>query len=199
MFGKFKEFKLSLPKWLERFYRDCYLKKFETQEERMELVIELSKENIENGTGGPFGAAIFDRKTHELIAVGVNQVVSENISIAHAEIMAIIMAERQLKNYDLGSIKEVELVTSSQPCIQCYGALIWAGIHKLVIGAEGESVKNITGFDEGPLPENWKEELELRGIEVITDVLSDRAKKVLEQYSCSGIIYNSSVQLNQKK
>lgn len=199
MSREFKIFKMSLPEWLEEFYSENYLKKYLTQDERMELAIELSKKNIEYGTGGPFGAAIFDRKTHELISVGVNQVVPENISIAHAEIMAILMAERQLKNYDLGSVREVELVTSSQPCIQCYGALIWAGIHKVVIGAGGERVKKITGFDEGPLPENWREELEIRGIEVVTEVLSERAEKILEQYACSGIIYNSSVQINQKK
>ncbi|MGL5099002.1 MAG: nucleoside deaminase [Fusobacteriaceae bacterium] len=199
MSKEFKIFKLSLPKWLEEFYRDSYLKKYETQDERMELVIELSKKNIEFETGGPFGAAIFDKKSHELIAVGVNQVVIENISIAHAEIMAIIMAERKFNTYDLGSVREVELVTSSQPCIQCYGALIWAGINKVVIGASGETVKRITGFDEGPLPENWRKELEMRGIEVVTDILSDRAEKILEQYSKTGIIYNSEIQINQKK
>ncbi|MGL4403635.1 MAG: hypothetical protein ACRCTS_08000 [Fusobacteriaceae bacterium] len=57
--------------------------------------------------------------------------------------LAIIMAERKFKSYDLGSVREVELVTSSQPCIQCYGALIWAGINKVVIGARGETVKKL--------------------------------------------------------
>lgn len=199
MSKKFREFKISIPKWLENFYRINYLRRYETEEERMHLAIELSAKNIRYKTGGPFGAAIFDIKTHELISVGVNRVVPENISIAHAEIMAIAMAEKQTETYDLGSVREVELVTSSQPCVQCYGALIWAGIHRIVIGAGSESVKRITGFDEGPLPENWKEELEVRGVQVITGILSEKAEEVLLHYAQSGVIYNSSVQINQKK
>lgn len=195
---KFREVTLSLPLWLSAFYEANYGKRFHSIKERMELAIELSALNVRYNTGGPFGAAIFDRESHKLISVGVNRVIPENSSIAHAEIMAIMMGEKRMKNYDLGAGREVELVTSSQPCIQCFGALIWAGIHKVAIGARGEDVKSITGFDEGPIPHNWREELELRGIEVVEDILREEACTVLRDYAEKGIIYNSSVQINQK-
>lgn len=197
---RFRGVEITLPQWLIAFYEANYDRKFKDIHARMELAIELSALNVKYGTGGPFGAAIFHRDSHKLISVGVNRVVPENFSIAHAEIMAILMAEKTLKTYDLGAEQEVELVTSSQPCIQCFGALIWAGIHKVVIGANGEDVKKITGFDEGPLPHNWEEELKLRGIEVIKDLMRGEACSVLENYAeQKGIIYNSSVQINQKK
>ncbi len=57
-------------------------------------------------------------------------------------------------------IGPITLATSSQPCCQCYGATIWAGIDRLLIGARSEDVESLTEFDEGPLPADWVGELE---------------------------------------
>src|SRR3546814_1748117 len=51
------------------------------------------------------------------------------------------------------------LATSAQPCCQCYGATIWAGIDRLLIGARAQDVMELTEFDEGPLPADWVGEL----------------------------------------
>ena len=58
----------------------------------MRLAIELSRLNIQHGTGGPFGAAIFERETGRLLAPGVNLVTSLDCSVFHAEMVAIMVA-----------------------------------------------------------------------------------------------------------
>ena len=78
------------------------------------------------------------------------------------------------------------LATSSQPCCQCYGATVWAGIDRLLIGARSQDVEALTEFDEGPLPQDWVGELEQRGIAVVRDLLRDDARTVLRAYGESG-------------
>ena len=80
----------------------------------------------------------------------------------------------------------ITLATSAQPCCQCYGATVWAGIDRLLIGARSEDVEALTEFDEGPLPADWVGELERRGIAVVRDVLRDDACDALREYSSSG-------------
>ncbi len=89
----------------------------------------------------------------------------------------------------------MELVTSSQPCIQCYGNLWWSGLRRLVVGARKEDVETLTGFAEGPLPADWTEQLEhrppLHPIAVIRDVLREEACAVLRRYrQQGGKVYN---------
>jgi tRNA(Arg) A34 adenosine deaminase TadA len=72
----------------------------------------------------------------------------------------------------------------------CFGASFWAGLDELVIGARGDDVEALSGFDEGPLPADWIGELERRGITVRTDVLRDRSRDVLRRYGeADGIRY----------
>ena len=158
----------------------------------MQLVIALARLNIEHKTGGPFGAGIFEQKSGRLVAVGVNQVESANCSIAHAEILAIAVAQQIIGHYDVGSKESVayELVTSTEPCAMCLGAVSWSGVREVVCGARDEDARNI-GFDEGPKPQNWVHSLQGRGISVVRDVLREQAKAVLEEYNkIGGLIYN---------
>src|SRR5690606_25123574 len=78
------------------------------------------------------------------------------------------------------------LATSAQPCCQCYGATIWAGIDRLLIGARAEDVHALTEFDEGPLPADWPGELARRGIEVVRDIEREAARGVLAAYGRAG-------------
>ncbi len=166
---------------------------FSTVDSRMDFVIALSAENARRGTGGPFGAATFTQDGNELLACGVNRVTAENAPVAHAEIMAISLAARALATWDLGKAR-LELVSSAQPCAMCLGAIVWAGIGSLAIGARREDVEGLAGFDEGPFPDHWKEELERRGITVTRDVRRIEAAAVLDAYGKSGgVAYNSSI------
>jgi tRNA(Arg) A34 adenosine deaminase TadA len=159
----------------------------------MRLVVKLAQLNIEHETGGPFGAGIFESKTGRLISVGVNLVESADCSIAHAEMVAIAVAQRVIGCYDLASGKEAayQLVTSTEPCAMCLGAIPWSGVRSVVCGARDEDARSI-GFDEGHKPANWVKSLDSRGIHVVQDVLRQQAKAVLLEYKKrDGLIYNA--------
>ncbi len=188
----YPEIILSLPQWLEKFLADAAGRAYPTVEERMLFVIELARLNIRHGTGGPFGAAVFDADTHKLIAPGVNLVLSANCSVFHAEITAIMMAQKIARHYDLGSsdFPSCELVCSTEPCAMCFGAIHWSGIGKLVCGARDEDARTI-GFDEGPKLRQWDIALEKNKISVLRDICRKEAVEVLQEYRRSdGIIYN---------
>ncbi len=188
---RFPELVLRLPDWIERFLPDSdHI--LPTVEDRMRFVIELSRLNVQYGTGGPFGAAVFERDTGRLIAPGINMVIPSNSSIAHAEVTAIVIAQQRIGSYDLGGegMPDCELVATTEPCAMCLGAIVWSGIRKVVCGARDEDARSI-GFDEGPKPPDWVRALEERGIEVHRDILRDQARAVLVHYQESGgPIYN---------
>lgn len=174
---------LILPDWIDRDID--FARRYHDDESRMELAIGLARRNVELGSGGPFGAAIF-RSDGELVAAGVNRVVPQQCSVAHAEMMAFMSAQKRLGRYRVNDDGEKYiLATSAQPCAMCYGASFWAGIDALVIGARAEDVMELSAFDEGPLPADWIGELGKRGIEVRRDVLRDQARGVFELYRSS--------------
>jgi tRNA(Arg) A34 adenosine deaminase TadA len=151
-------------------------------EAKVAVAIELSRLNVEAQSGGPFGAALFG-PDDRIIAIGVNRVVPHNTSLAHAENMAYMLGQQRLQTPRLNDVvKPITLATSSQPCCQCYGATIWAGIDRLLIGASASDVEELTSFDEGPLPADWVGELNRRGIEVVQGVNRDAALSVLRSY-----------------
>lgn len=184
-------FSVDLPPWFAPFTerRDT---RFTTDEAKMRFVLDLVRHNIEQGSGGPFAAAVFERNSQRLIAAGVNCVVTNNASGAHAEMVAITLAQQALNRYDLGSDAQMhfELVTSCEPCAMCFGALPWSGIRHLLCGARDSDARAI-GFDEGPRHPEWISELERREITVIRDMLRNEAAALLAQYAArGGEIYN---------
>jgi tRNA(Arg) A34 adenosine deaminase TadA len=184
---------LRLPAWLEKMTsgRDIVIP---DPAERMRWTIGLSRRNVEHSSGGPFAAGVFASGSGRLLAAGVNRVEPLGLAPAHAEIMAIAFAQKRLKTWDLGRDPALptELVTSSQPCLMCLGAILWSGVTKLVYGAPAADVMAILGFDEGPLPAAWPRELRKRGIRVESGCLRGEAVSVLELYKKKkGTVYNS--------
>ena len=181
---------IQLPDWSACLITDTGAV-FPTPESRMQLAIRLSCLNVENGTGGPFGAAVFNMDTHALLSIGMNLVVPSSCSMAHAEMIAISCAQQQLGQFDLAAGgSRYELVTSCEPCAMCFGAIPWSGIRHLVCGAHDEDARAI-GFDEGPKMRDWIAALECRGITVETDICRQEAADVLQQYAkAGGNIYN---------
>lgn len=183
---------LQLPGWVESFIAR-WETTFDSMEARMRLAIELARQNIEHRTGGPFGAAIFETDSGRLVSVGVNLVEVSNCSILHAEMVAIALAQQAVGSYDLGGEGRPphELVTSTEPCAMCLGAIPWSGVQRVVCGATGEDACAI-GFDEGAKPADWVGELHKRGITVVRGVLQTEARAVLRQYrETGGTIYNT--------
>ena len=187
----FPALNIQLPGWIESFLNNKG-EIFPNIVDRMGLVIELSRRNIEQKTGGPFGAAVFDH-TGRLISPGINMVTSSNCSLLHAEVVAMIIAQKVLGRYDIGNGGKLsyDLVSSTEPCAMCFGALLWSGVNRLICGARDEDARAI-GFDEGPKLPDWIEELNLRNIAVQRDVMREEAAAILNEYVASGEpIYNA--------
>jgi tRNA(Arg) A34 adenosine deaminase TadA len=184
---------IKLPDWVNEFLmrRDSPCPDLA---DRMRLVVELARWNVDHGLNGPFAAAVFERDTGRLVALGVNLVLSLRTSLAHAELVALALAQQIRGNYDLGSADSppCELVTSTEPCAMCLGAIPWSGVRSLICGARDVDARAI-GFDEGHKPRNWVAALGKRGIAVRRDILRPQAVAVLRHYvACGGIIYNPS-------
>lgn len=177
---------IILPKWVKDIDKKIILI---SDEDKMNFVLELAIKNIKMKTGGPFAAAVFNKSTNELVSIGLNIVIENNCSVAHAEVVAIINAEEKLQNYRLDDTEYI-LISSAQPCVMCNGAVLWSGITTLIYGATKDDVEEIVGFDEGPLHPNWIEEFKIRGINVIPNLLNERSREVLQLYKDNeGILY----------
>lgn len=178
------DLRLKLPAWLGEYIEPG--RRFASADEQIALAIELARHNIERDGGGPFGAAVFDAGGR-VVAAGVNRVLPQACSLAHAEMLALLGAQQRLRRHRLNLGGErFTLATSAQPCCQCYGACIWAGIDELLIGARAEDVMELSEFDEGPLPADWIGELERRGIRVHRDLQRDQARALFVRYAEAG-------------
>jgi tRNA(Arg) A34 adenosine deaminase TadA len=188
--GILQELRLRLPDWIAALL-DSYHGPVPTIDERMRLAIALGRANVERATGGPFGAAVFERDSGALLSVGVNCVVTEHCSAAHAEVMALSLAQRRLATYTLASSpRPLQLVSSAEPCAMCLGAIAWSGVSEVVTGATDADARRV-GFDEGAKPVDWQRTLTARGIRVRAEVLRDEASRIIELYARSGgPIYN---------
>jgi tRNA(Arg) A34 adenosine deaminase TadA len=140
---------IDQPDWLENFANKAPA--CPTDGAKMDLVIALARKNMEQGTGLPFGAAVFDRRTELPVGLGVNLVGKCNNSILHAETMAIMSAQAGLEGCHLGEEegRRYELAASSEPCAMCLGAAWYAGLRRVVHGTLGPDIKPF-GFGLGP-------------------------------------------------
>jgi len=183
---------ITPPQWLRDYTRET--PPLAGDEARMARVIGAARENVARGDGGPFAAGVFERDSGVLVALGVNMVATAGLSILHAEMMAVSLAQKKIGSFDLGAngLPAHDLVTSAAPCAMCLGAVPWSGVTRLVCGARGEDVEAV-GFDEGAKPAEWRRELEKRGIEVVADVMRAEAAAILKDYAAKGgEIYNSA-------
>lgn len=190
-------FSVSMPAW-SASARAEFGAEMPAIEDRMRMVIRFARLNVEHETGGPFAAGVFESVSGRLVAIGVNRVVASDCSSAHAEIVALSMAQQQLGTFDLGAngLPSHQLVVNWRPCAMCCGAVVWSGVRELVIAGSGPALEDITGFDEGPRHPGWKGELGGRGIAVIDDVLGEEACAVFRQFRDSGaLVYNGRAAL----
>ena len=106
----------------------------------MKMAKKLANDNLKTNAGGPFGACIV--KDGKIIGRGSNHVLANNDPTAHAEVMAIRDACKNINSYDLSNC---ELYTSCYPCPMCLSAIIWANIKKVYYGNTKEDAADI-GF-----------------------------------------------------
>lgn len=126
--------------------------KIAEQNNFMHQAVELAKSNLTTLKGGPFGAIVV--KNGVVVGRGSNSVTSLNDPTAHAEIMAIRDACRNLNSFQLD---DCEIYSSCEPCPMCLGAIYWARPKKLFFAASREDAA-LAGFDDSyiyqqmPLP-----------------------------------------------
>lgn len=184
-------FRVELPDWMAGF-SEKLPRHLPTARERMAVAVSLADQNMRHNTGGPFGALVVVAQSGEVVALGVNRVESQFCSAAHAEIVALSLAQRLMGSWSLADTRlgALQLVTSCEPCAMCFGAIPWSGVSSVLCGATTADAE-ASGFDEGAKPRDWIAALEQRGIEVRTGVLRDEAARVLARYAAGGhTIYN---------
>ena len=108
----------------------------------MKVAKDLADDNLKTNAGGPFGACIV--KNGQIIGKGSNHVLENNDPTAHAEIMAIKEACKNINSYDLSGC---ELYTSCYPCPMCLSAIIWSNINVVYYGNTKEDAEKI-GFKD---------------------------------------------------
>jgi tRNA(Arg) A34 adenosine deaminase TadA len=149
---------VTLPSWASDSTTSKYYSySYKTDEEMMAVAIYISARNVEEGTGGPFGCAIFERNIEngeaKLVSVGMNRVVPLGNSTLHGETVAIQMAEKKVGSFSLQlphvdknghvSVRKFELFTSTEPCAMCLGAILWSGVARIVCGATKDQASAI--------------------------------------------------------
>lgn len=181
---------VEYPAWVKQHvdWNRAYLK----DEEKMALAIEMSRLNVVEQTGGPFGAAIFEAETGKLLSVGMNSVVRLNNCTLHGEMVAFMTAQVRAGSFTLRKKDgpTTELFTSCDPCAMCLGATLWSGVSRMVCAADREDAFRLN-FEEGPVFPQSLEYLRTRGISVETGYMRPQANAVLELYRKNkGVIYN---------
>lgn len=131
-----------------------------THEYFMEKAVELSLENMRAGKGGPFGAVIV--RQGKIVGTGANHVTSDNDPTAHAEVVAIRDACKNLGTFQLDNC---EIYTSCEPCPMCLAAIYWARPKAIYYANTRKDAADI-GFDDDFLYEELKKNLEERSLPI---------------------------------
>ena len=108
----------------------------------MKQAIDNAIYGVLHNEGGPFGCVII--KDGKIIGKGNNKVTSTNDPTAHAEVMAIREACKNLKSFQLD---DCIMYTSCEPCPMCLGAIYWARPKKVYYGCNKKDADKI-GFDD---------------------------------------------------
>ncbi len=141
----------------------------------MRRAIALSAEKMRAGLGGPFGAII--ARNGEVIAEGHNQVTSGNDPTAHAEVVAIRAACRQLGSFGL---QGCEMYTSCEPCPMCLGAIYWARLDR-VYYANTRSDAAAIGFDDDHIYREFDKPIDGRLVPFI-QLGSEEARQIFQEW-----------------
>ncbi len=147
----------------------------EQQEKFMQRAIELAQKGMDNNDGGPFGAVIV--KDGKIIAEGNNKVTSTNDPTAHAEVVAIRNACKELGSFQL---EGCELYTSCEPCPMCLGAIYWARPNTIYYGCSREDAADV-GFDDQFIYDEIGRDMSERGIP-ISQSMREQALEVFKNW-----------------
>ncbi len=137
--------------------------------------IELSKNSMESDSGGPFGAVVV--KNGKIVGIGHNKVTSSNDPTAHAEVVAIRDACKNLKTFQLD---DCVIYTSCEPCPMCLGAIYWARPKRIVFACNKNDAAEV-GFDDNFIYKEIELPIEKRSIKT-EQHLRDEGLKVFKAW-----------------
>ena len=147
-----------------------------TKEEKfMQEAIALSQKGVQNDEGGPFGCIIV--KDDKIVGRGNNKVTSTNDPTAHAEVVAIRDACKNLRTFQLD---ECEVYTSCEPCPMCLGAIYWAR-PKVIYYANNRQDAAEIGFDDSMIYDEISADIKHRKIPIIP-LLRKEAIKIFTEW-----------------
>jgi len=141
----------------------------------LQLAIDLAVSSAKQ-QGGPFGAVII--KNGKIIGQGHNQVTENCDPSAHAEIIAIREACKNLNNHQLN---DCTIYSSCEPCPMCMSAIYWARIPKLVFAATAHDAAN-AGFDDQFIYDELAKPVSQRRI-LIEHIEHDDANKSFDEWN----------------
>lgn len=151
-----------------------------TREEKFMMeAIKLSQSGMEANQGGPFGCVVV--KGDEIIGRGNNRVLATNDPTAHAEVVAIRDACKNIGNFQLD---DCEIYTSCEPCPMCLGAIYWARPKVIYYANHREDAAQI-GFDDSMIYHEMCASLEERKIPILPIGRSE-AIKVFREWQAKG-------------
>ena len=137
--------------------------------------IKQANKGITNNEGGPFGAIVV--KNGEIVGRGNNKVTSTNDPTAHAEMVAIRDACKNLNSFQLD---DCVIYSSCEPCPMCLGAIYWARPKKLVFASSREDASD-AGFDDSLIYNEIALPKEKRLIET-QQILQDEGMVVFDKW-----------------
>jgi tRNA(Arg) A34 adenosine deaminase TadA len=130
----------------------------EKESELISRANKLATLSVQKGCG-PFGCVITDLH-YKKVAEGNNQVTEWNDPTAHAEIVAIRNACKELETFDLSSCR---LFSSCEPCPMCLSAIYWSRIKHVCYGNTRHDAKDI-GFDDAFIYDELAKDVEDRTV-----------------------------------
>jgi tRNA(Arg) A34 adenosine deaminase TadA len=167
---------IRLPTWLEMWPLPAAPV---SDEAAMRLALAIARENVARREGGPFGAVLRSDVDGRIISLGVNLVPVTGMAPLHGEIVAILMAGKEL------APNSATLFSSSEPCIMCLGASHWASVTRIVSGALRADAEAI-GFIEGEGCEALGAQMAARGVKFDAGLLRAEAVEVFRLYAEGG-------------
>ncbi len=144
--------------------------------EFMSKAIVLADGNVKSLKGGPFGAVVV--KDGQIVGKGSNQVTVNNDPTAHAEVVAIRDAAKNLGTFDLSGC---EIYSSCEPCPMCLGAIYWAHMDKLYYAATKDDAAK-ANFDDSFIYKEFALPKEDRSIPSV-QMMREDAVKVFDEWN----------------
>ncbi len=141
----------------------------------MRRAIELARQGMNSGAGGPFGAVVV--KDGQIIGEGHNRVLGTNDPTAHGEIVAIRDACARIGHF---SLQGCEIHTTGEPCPMCLGAIHWARIGRIYYGFSITDAATI-GFDDWEFYRQFTLPLAEREVPC-AELASEEARELLGEY-----------------